>query len=195
MKKSEMKIWGIIILICTLFCCQTPVIGQFTKLTKEERKQERKYMDSLFVIYSLPIDIEATSGFFNLPIRDSVIEILKRKGYDCPGQPTVGNLIKEKMMDFLPSPYDKNYSETMDKIGKDKNYVLQLLEQSEPFMQRIELIQGQDDSGKIFVRVKRQNYPNGRKMREWTFKYEESEAINVLAMRMVVVLTNKNKIQ
>lgn len=179
-----------------LFCFQITTIGQSVKLTKEEKKQERRNIDSLFIVYSLPIDIEAAKGFPYLDLRDSVIENLKSKGYNCPGNPAVANLIKEKMMDFLPSPFDREkYSETMEKIARDKNYVLQLLEQADPFMQRIELVHEKDENETNIIRVKRQNYPNGRKMRAWTFKYYESEPTRALANRIVDTLTNTIKTQ
>ena len=179
-----------------MFFCQTTVIGQRVKLTKEEKKQERRNIDSLFIVYSLPIDIEATGDFSYFELRDSIIATLKKKKYDCPGYPTVGNLIREKMMDFLPSHFDtEKYKETMERIAKDKNYVFQLLEEADPFMQRIELLQEKVGSGITFIRIKRQNYPNGRRMREWTFKYNESEAIGIIAMRIVDTLTNTIKPQ
>lgn len=183
------------ILLCALFFCSTFATGQSTKPTKAERKQEQKNIDSLILVKSLPIDIEATGDFPNLELRDSVTETLKKKGYECPGYPAVGNLIKERMFDFLPSPHDNRYGEIVERMAKDKNYFFQVLEAADPFMQKIELKQEKDINGVTFIRIKRHNYPNAKKIREWTFNYDESEPVNNLAARIVDTLTNTIKPQ
>jgi hypothetical protein len=171
--------------------------SQSVKPTKADRKQERKNIDSLFIVYSLPVNVGLAKDFFNEELKDSITGIFKKKGYECPGYPAVGNLIKEKMLDFLPSPVTERekYKETMEKVAKDKNYYFTLMGLADPFLQSIELSSEKNDAGESFINVKRQNFPNGRKSRIWTFKYDDSEPVQNLAIRIVDVLINKKQSQ
>lgn len=190
-----MKSWKIAILF--FIFGQTTSVGQSAKPTKAEKKQELKNIDSLFIVYSLPITVETTSAVFNVQLKDSIIEILKNKKYQCPGYPIVGNLITEKMFDFLPSPVtdSERYLEIMGKAAKDRSYYFGLMELADPFLQSVTLSSEINDAGMSFIIVKRQNFPNGRKSRIWTFKYDESEPVNSLAMRIIDVLINTSPLQ
>ena len=131
--------------------------SQSVKLTKEERKQERKNIDSLFIVYSLPVNVGLAKDFFNEELKDSITEIFKKKGYECPGYPAVGNLITEKMFNFLPSPAtDKErYKETMEKVAKDQSYYFTLMELADPFLQSVTLSSENNDAGESLINVKR----------------------------------------
>ena len=58
--------------------------SQSAKPTKSERKQEQKNIDSLFIVYSLPVNVGLAKDFFNEELKDSITEIFKRKGMNAP---------------------------------------------------------------------------------------------------------------
>ena len=93
------------------------------------------------------------------------------------------------MFDFLPSPVTgkERYKETMEKVAKDQSYYFTLMELADPFLQSITLSSENNDAGEGLISVKRQNFPNGRKSRIWTFKYDDSETVQNLAIRIVDV--------
>lgn len=191
-QKTIMKKYIITVIICVFISYPIKSIGQSVKLTKEERKQERKNIDSLFIVHSLPIDVLTTKEFVYTALKDSVIEILKSKKYECPKPSIIKSLIADNMFAFLPSPVTEKekYLETMEKVAKDKSYYFTLMELADPFLQNIVLSSEKNDLGIDLIIVKRQNLPNAKKERLWTFKQEDSESIQSLASRIIDTLIN-----
>jgi len=171
------------------FTCYRPVHQAQTN----QRKQKRKNIDSLFIVYSLPVSVGLSKNYFNNELKDSIAAIIIRKGYDYPDSFRIVTLFKEKIFAFLPSPVTEKerFKEVMEKAAKDQNYIWSLAEQAEPFLQRIILSAMQNDAGEYMIIVNRQNLPNGRKDREWTFKFDEKEPVQILAARIVATLANK----
>ena len=186
-----------IILIFFFIFCQKVSIGQSSKkLTKEERKQEQKNIDSLFIVQSLPIKFENAKDFPFVKLKDSIITILNKKGFDCPNEATIKSLMLEKMLDFLPSPTEKErYKEVMEKVAKDNSYYFKLMELADPFLQTAELSLEKNKAGVSFISVKRQNFPYLKKNKIWTFEYDASEPVINLARRIVDTLTNTKQSQ
>ena len=58
----KIKLGAIIIVIFTFW--QINSYCQSSKLTKEEKKQERKDIDSLYIVKSLPLNVALTNGCF-----------------------------------------------------------------------------------------------------------------------------------
>ena len=77
----------------------------------------------------------------------------------------------------------------------DKTYYDRLMAEADPFMQGVYISMEKTDTGIATVNVKRQNFPNVKKNRVWTFNYNESESIDALAIRIAATLTNTNKTQ
>ena len=72
----------------------------------------------------------------------------------------------------------------------DKDYLLHLIQDAEPFAQQIDLSYMENDSTSTLISVKRSNLPNSRKSRQWTFEYKVAEPIGQLAFRILDSLTN-----
>jgi len=188
-----------VFIILTFFSifCQTTSIGQSKKLTKEERKQEQKNIDSLFIVNSLPVSIALRTGFSDSKLKDSITQIFIANNFRCLNEEESSSMIKENMFSFMPSvlTQKERYLEVMEKVMNDKTYYDRLMAEADPFMQGVYISMEKTDTGIATVNVKRQNFPNVKKNRVWTFNYNESESIDALAIRIAATLTNTNKTQ
>lgn len=192
-KTDTMNFWITPIFLCLFQLSNITTEGQAKKMSKEEKRQERINIDSLFIVHSLPIDVLTAKEFTYLALKDSVVKILENRNYICANPSSVKKLIVENMFAFLPNPATdiERYKETMDRVAKDRSYYFELMELAEPFLQNINLSSMSNDSGEVVIVVKRQNLPNVKKSRVWNFKYDETSSLGNLASLIVETLTNK----
>jgi hypothetical protein len=73
-----MKFWIGIIISCFVIVCKLPTAAQSVTSSKAIKKQEKSDIDSLFLVYSLPINV-SYNNFTQPDISDSLIALLKGK--------------------------------------------------------------------------------------------------------------------
>ncbi len=190
-----MKFW-IFIIFTFLATCKPPQATQSGTDPMSSKKEEQKDIDSLFIVYSLPINVSHINNFMQPDIADSLIALLKRKEYKYLEKSAYEQLFKAKLMDLmLPIPGSEGVTEALAKFQSDKNYFNNKLQSADPFAQQIQLSFLKKDSGINYINVKRFNLPNGKKFRDWIFTYQDSETSGHLAARILDSLINTKKVQ
>lgn len=178
--------------------CKSPQIAQPTisnpKLeassnSKSSKKEEKKNIDSLFLVFSLPVHVSHHKIFQQIEIADALITLLKEKKYKYLSTSQFETLFTTKLLEILPRN-DLDGINTRIAKQNDKDYLLHLIQDAEPFAQQIDLSYMENDSTSTLISVKRSNLPNSRKSRQWTFEYKVAEPIGQLAFRILDSLTN-----
>jgi hypothetical protein len=190
-----MKFWIGIIISFFVIACQTPGATQSVKNSRTIKKEEKADIDSLFIVYSLPIKVSYTNNFTQPDIADSLIALLKRKKYKYPDSSAYAQLSKAKLMEIIPMNNIEDMREIIAKRESDKNYYTKKAESADPFAQEIQLSFLTKDSGINYINVRRLNPPNYRKFRDWVFTYPDSEPSNQFAARILDSLINTRGIQ
>jgi len=185
-----MKFWIGIIISFFVIACQTPGATQSFKNSRTIKKEEKADIDSLFIIYSLPINVSYTNNFTQPDIPDSLIALLKRKKYKYLDSSAYAQLYKAKLMELMPMNDIKDMREILSKRESDKNYYTKKAETADPFAQQIRLSFLKNDSGINYINVRRLNPPNQRKFRDWVFTYSDLEPSDQFAVRILDSLVN-----
>lgn len=149
-----------LLIVITLMAC-----GSSSKTTSSIKKQEQKDLDSLFIINSLPINVIFSKDFTRFDIQDSLIKLLKERKYKCPDKSANEALFKAKQFEMFQTNDPVRLSEMIEKGQNDKNYLRNLLEAADPYVQNIVVSFLKNESGINYINVRRSNLPNQIKQR------------------------------
>jgi hypothetical protein len=183
-----MKFWIAIIVVFFTFAYTAPLVAQSGKELKAIKKEEKKDLDSLFLVYSLPVCVTHSKNFTEIGIEDSLIALLKEKKYKHINTSDYEKLVKTKLAESMPSMDPEGIKEMINKTERDKYYYVNLIESGDPYAQNLQLSFLKNDSGINYINVKRWNLPKARKLREWIFIYQDSETSGQLASRILDML-------
>ena len=190
-----MKFWIGIIIIFFVIACKSPGATQSVTSSRTIKKEEKADIDSLFIVYSLPINVSYTNNFTQLDIADSLIALLKRKKYIYLEKSDYDKFLKTKIMELIPMTDLEGMRDVQAKLQSDKNYYSNKVQSADPFSQQIQLSLLKKDSGINYINVRRSNLPNSKKFRDWIFTYSDSEPSNQFADRILDSLINTKGIQ
>jgi len=176
--------------------CQTPGAAQSVKDSRRDiKKQEQADIDSLFIVYSLPINVSYNNNFTQPDIADSLIALLKRKKYKYLDSSSYAQLFKAKLNELLGWNDLEGMREFIARTQSDKNYYINKVQSADPFAQQIQLSFLKKDSSVNYINVRRSNMPNSKKFHEWVFTYSDLEPSNQFAYRILDSLINKKGMQ
>ena len=176
-----------------VIACKPPLTAQSVKDSKAIKKQEKADIDSLFIVYSLPIYVSYINNFTQLDIADSLIALLKRKKYKYLDSSAYSQLFKAKLAELMQVSDLEGIREFVANTQSDKNYYVNKIQSADPFAQQIQLSFLKKDSGINYINVKRSNMPNAKKFRDWVFKYSDSEPSDQIARRILDSLTTRKE--
>ena len=182
---------GLLIIFSTI-AGKSQQVSQSGKSKASAKKQEQKDIDSLFIVYSLPINVSHSDNFYRVDIQDSLIELLKQRKYNHLDRSAYEALFKAKQFEVIPRDDPKRMHEVLEKIKNDENYLYQLLEAADPYLQLIQLSFLKKDSGLNYINIRRFNLPSP-KQRNWVFTYHDSETSGHLAARILDSLIIKRQ--
>lgn len=171
-----------------IFVCTTPLFAQSGKELKAIRKEEKRDLDSLFLVYSLPVYITVSKNFTEIGIEDSLIALLRERKYKRINNSDFEQLFKIKFAEIMPKTDPASIKETIKNRERDKDYFLNLIASADPFAQQIKLSFLKRDSGINCINIKRFNLPDTRKSREWILTYADSETHGQFASRILDLL-------
>ena len=192
-----MKFWIVIIISFFVLACKLPAYAQSGTSSKAIKKQEKSDIDSLFIVYSLPINVSCNNNFIQLGIADSLIALLKRKKYKYLDSSAYAQLFKVKLEELtgIGTSDVEKIKEFVAKSQSDKNYYVNKIQSADPFAQQIQLSFLKKDSGLNYINVRRSNMPNARKFRDWIFTYSDLESSNQFPDRILDTLINTKGIK
>jgi hypothetical protein len=192
-----MKFWIGIVISCLVIACKLSASAQSVTSSKAIKKQEKSDIDSLFLVYSLPINVSYTDNFTKRDISDSLIALLKRKKYKYLDSSAYAQLFKDKFAEMtgLGSGDLEAMKEFLSKSQSDKNYYINKIQSADPFAQQIQLFFLKRDSDINYINVRRSNMPNTKKFRDWIFTYSDLESSNQFADRVLDSLINTKGIK
>jgi len=190
-----MKFWIVIIISFFVIACQLPAEAQSVTRSKAIKKQEKSDIDSLYIVYSLPINVSYVNNFTQLDIADSLIALLKRKKYKYLDSSAYIQLFKAKLNELIPMNTIEGMREVVAKTESDKNYYINKVESADPFAQQIQLSFLKKDADINYINVRRSNMPNTKKFRDWVFTYSDLESSNQFANRILDSLINTKGIK
>lgn len=190
-----MKFWIVIIISFFVMACKSsPLAAQPVKDRKTLKKQEKADIDSLFIVYSIPINVSYSNDFTQPGIADSLIALIQRKKYKYMDSTTSAELFKTKLAELFPKPGDiEGMREFIAKAQSDKNYYADKFRSAEPFVQQIQLSFLKKDSGITYINVQRSNMPDKKKFRDWIFTYPDAEPLDQVAARILNLLINTSR--
>jgi hypothetical protein len=171
------------LLISALISCSS------SKINSSVRKQERKDIESLLLVRSLPVRISAKDSLFRRDIQILLHDRLKAKKFECLNREDANDLSKKYYENLFGVNNKQRILDNIENIKKDKEYFLKEVEFARPYMQSVEISACSTESANCII-AKRVNYPNGRKQKSWEFKYDETESINHLVSRIIDSLTS-----
>ena len=192
-----MKFWISIIIGFFVIAGKLPASAQSVTNSKAIKKQERSDIDSLFLVYSLPINVSCNNTSIQRDIADSLIALLKRKKYKYLDSSAYAQLFKVKLEELtgMGTGDVEKMREFVAKSQSDKNYYINKIQSADPFAQQIQLSFMKKDSGINYIYVKRSNMPNVKKFRDWVFTYSDLESSDQFADRMLDSLINTKGIK
>ncbi len=177
-----------------VIACNPPLVAQSVTDRKAIKKQEKADIDSLFLVYSLPINISYGNDFAQPGIADSLIALIQRKKYKYIDSTASAELFKAKLAEIFPKPGDiEGVREFIAKSQSDKNYYVDKIRSSDPFAQQIQLSYLKKESGINYTNVKRFNWPDSKKFRDWIFTYSDSEPPDQIADRLLDSMINNRQ--
>ncbi len=185
-----MKFWIGIIISFFVIACKPPLATQSVTDSRTIKKAEKADIDSLFIVYSLPIYVSYTNNFTQPDIADSLIALLKREKYKYLDSLAYYQLFKTKLNELIAWNNLEGMREFVAKTESDKNYYVNKVQSADPFAQQLQLSFLKKDSGINYINVRRSNSPNARKFRDWIFTYSESELPDQFAQRILNSLIN-----
>ena len=190
-KNTGMKFWIVIIFSFFVITCTLPLRAQSVKDSKKAiKKKEKADIDSLFIVYSLPINVSYTNTFKHVGVADSLIALLKRRKYQYLDSSSYAELFKSKLNELTGWNDLEGMREFVVRTQSDKNYYVDKIRSANPFAQRIQLSFLKTDSGINYIHVRRRNSPNDRNFRDWVFTYPDSESPDQVAGRILDSLIN-----
>ena len=196
-KNTIMKIWVVVIISFFVTACKLPAAAQSVTSSKAIKKQEKSDIDSLFIVYSLPINVSCNNNFIQRDIADSLIALLKRKKYKYLDSSAYAQLFKVKLEELtgIGGGDVERMREFVAKSQSDKNYYVNKIQSADPFAQQIQLSFLKKDSGINYINVRRSNMPNTKKFRDWIFTYPDLESSNQFVDRILDFLINTKGIK
>jgi len=196
-KNTIMKIWVVVIISFFVTACKLPAAAQSVTSSKAIKKQEKSDIDSLFIVYSLPINVSCNNNFIQRDIADSLIALLKRKKYKYLDSSAYAQLFKVKLEELtgIGTGDVEKMKEFVAKSQSDKNYYVNKIQSADPFAQQIQLSFLKKDSGINYINVRRSNMPNTKKFRDWIFTYPDLESSNQFVDRILDFLINTKGIK
>ena len=194
-KNTVMKFWTGIIISFFVVTGNLPTAAQSVTSSKAIKKQEKSDIDSLYVVYSLPINVTCNNNFTQPDIADSLIALLKRKKYKYLDSSAYFQLFKAKLNELIPMNTIEGMREVVAKSQSDKNYYVNKIQSADPFSQQIQLSFLKKDSDINYINVRRTNMPNAKKFRDWIFTYSDLEPSNLFADRILDSLINTKGIK
>jgi hypothetical protein len=189
-----MKLCTHIVICLFLIACRPSQTTQSITDSRTIKKEQKADIDSLFIVYSVPIYVSYTDNFTRPEIADSLIALLKRRKYKCIDSSAYVQLYREKIMELMPTNSIEGMREMQAKLQYDKNYYTNKFQSADPFAQQIQLSFSKTDSGMNYINVRRSNAPNPKKFRNWSFTYSDLEPSNQFAARILDSLINTNRI-
>jgi len=189
-----MKFWIIIITAFSAAACKSTEVTQSGADAIANKKAEKRDIDSLYIVYSLPIFVSHTNNFHQIAIQDSLVALLKNKKYDHLDDAGFKQLFSTKQMEILPRNNSGQLKEATKKVKNEEDY-FRLMESQSPYLQLIQLSFLKHDSGLNYINVRRLNMPNAKKSRNWTFTYPDSEPSGQVASRLLDSLINTKRTQ
>jgi len=191
-----MKFWTGIIISFLIMASKQALVAQSAKESRAIKKQQEKAdIDSLFIVYSLPINVSYSDNFTRPNIADSLIALLKRKKYKYLDSSAYVQLYKTKFAELVPMNGIEEMREMQAKLKADKNYYNNIVQSADPFAQQIQLSFLKSDSSMNYINVRRINSPNTKKFRDWIFTYSDLEPSNRFVDRILDSLINTKGIQ
>jgi hypothetical protein len=192
-----MKIWIVIIISFFVIACKLPAAAQSGTSSKAIKKQEKSDIDSLYIVYSLPINVTYVNNFTQPDIADSLIALLKRKKYKYLDSSAYAQLFKVKLEELtgIGTSDVEKMKEFVAKSQSDKNYYINKIQSADPFAQQIQLSFIKNDSAINYLCVKRLNMPNVKKFRDWIFTYSDLVPSNQFVDRILDSLINTKGIK
>jgi hypothetical protein len=196
-KNTIMKIWIVVIISFFVTACKLPAAAQSVTSSKAIKKQEKSDIDSLFIVYSLPINVSCNNNFIQRDIADSLIALLKRKKYKYLDSSAYAQLFKVKLEELtgIGTGDVEKMKGFVAKSQSDKNYYVNKIQSADPFAQQIQLSFLKKDSGINYINVRRSNMPNTKKFRDWFFTYPALESSNQFVDRILDSLINTKGIK
>src|SRR5688572_10519839 len=163
-----MKFWIVIIINFFVMACKLPASAQSGTSSKAIKKQEKSDIDSLFLVYSLPINVSCNNNFTQRDIADTLIALLKRKKYKYIDSSDYAQLFKVKLEELtgIGGGDMEKMREFVAKSQSDKNYYVNKIQSADPFAQQIQLSFFKKDSGINYINVRRTNMPNAKNFRD-----------------------------
>jgi len=150
-----MKFWTILIVVFFTFACTSPQVAQSGKELRAIKKEEKGDLDSLFLVYSLPIYVTHSKNFNQIGVEDSLIALLKEKKYKYINTSEYEQLFKTKLAELMLGRMDpQGIKEAIKNIERDKNYYVNLVASADPYAQHIELSFLKKDSVINYIKVK-----------------------------------------
>ena len=197
LQNTVMKIWKVIIISFFVIVCKVPAAAQSLTSSKAIKKQEKSDIDSLYIVYSLPINVSSNNNFPQRDIVDSLVALLKRKKYKYIDSSAYAQLFKVKLEELtgIGGGDMERMREFVAKSQSDKNYYVNKIQSADPFAQQIQLSFLKKDSGLNYINVRRSNMPNARKFRDWIFTYSDLESSNQFPDRILDTLINTKGIK
>lgn len=184
------SLYILIFIICTIATCARAQTGAAT------RKQERKNIDSLLLVHSLPVRVEAarTDSLFRMDIQTLLRDSLKARKFESLNYDEAAEISKKYFTDLFGVNNKQRMLDNLENIQKDKDYFIKESEFAKPLMQSLEISACSIESDSCIV-IKRYNFPNAKKYRSWEFKPEESESINQFVSRIINSLIDQTALK
>jgi hypothetical protein len=186
-----MKRWLIKILICFFSCCSIATTAQSVKLTKEEKRQERKNIDSLFLVRSLPVFITAKDSLFRIDLQILLADSLKARKFECITYEQQNDITKKFFSDIFAVNDKKRMLENLEKIKNDKEYFIKEMRIAPKVSQTVQLspCANNNDSCIIVQRINNPELKNGSE-RRYEFIFNQSESVSKLISTIIYSLIN-----
>ena len=188
-----MKFWIGTIISFFVIAAKPPLAAQSVKDPKTVKKQEKADIDSLLLVYSLPINVSYTDNFTQPGIADSLIALLKRKKYKYLDSPAYAQLFKEKLNELLGLGDLEGMREFIANTQSDKTYYVNKVQSADPIAQQIQLSFLKNDSGINYINIRRSNPLNTKKFRDWVFTYSDSDPADQVAERILNFSINRKE--
>ncbi|OSZ81324.1 hypothetical protein CAP36_08845 [Chitinophagaceae bacterium IBVUCB2] len=189
-----MKSWTVIILISVFCLSQIVITAQSVKLTKTERKQEQKNIDSLLLVRSMPVRITAKDSLFRMDLQILLRDSLKAKKFEVLNYEEASDLSKKFFENLFGVNNKQRMLDNIENVKKNKDYFIKEMELAHPYLQIIEIAVCNSPTNDC-IAVKRVNSPNGKKYKNWNFFIGESESLNQFVSRIMESLTLQSVIK
>ncbi len=184
-----------ICIICTdgFYSCVAPNKAENTAAKAgAARKDDRKKIDSLVLVHSLPIYLSTGNPLFNLEIKVALLDSLKKRGYKIISQDENNGLFKAFIMEKAGIGDPDKIAKAAESIRRGEQYFQKAFETGDPFSQMI-LFHPCEPFSDTCLRIERRNYPNVTKQKNWVFQYKQTADHSTLVHQIIEALTTQNQ--